>query len=255
VAVAVGAPLGALVAAVAGWRGTFFAIAGLGAVAGATLWLRLPRGIVGTRLPIRARLAATLRPGVRPILLTTLFALTGAFTVFSYIAPLAAEVGLGEEALPLILLGFGIGAVVGNIAGGQLADRFGAARTVAWSQALCVVMLIGFSAVPVLLPHAVAGPALIALTVPWGIAGWSFPPAQASRIVRIAPDAAPIVLSLNGSALYLGVALGAFVGGQVLSHATPLDLGVVGAFFALASLATVALSHRAVEQASMMPAE
>ncbi|TIR84795.1 MAG: MFS transporter, partial [Mesorhizobium sp.] len=38
VAVAVGAPLGALVAAIAGWRGTFFAIAGLGALAGAILW-------------------------------------------------------------------------------------------------------------------------------------------------------------------------------------------------------------------------
>ncbi|TIT90545.1 MAG: MFS transporter, partial [Mesorhizobium sp.] len=55
VAVAVGAPLGALVAAIAGWRGTFFAIAGLGALAGAILWWRLPRGIVGTRLPLKAR--------------------------------------------------------------------------------------------------------------------------------------------------------------------------------------------------------
>ncbi|RWG04671.1 MAG: MFS transporter, partial [Mesorhizobium sp.] len=83
IAVVVGAPLGALVAAIAGWRGTFFAIAGLGALAGAILWWRLPRGIVGTRLPLKARLAAAVRPGVLPILVTTVLALVGAFTVFA----------------------------------------------------------------------------------------------------------------------------------------------------------------------------
>ncbi|HEY4191010.1 MAG TPA: MFS transporter, partial [Mesorhizobium sp.] len=210
VAVAVGAPLGALIAAFAGWRGTFFAIAGLGAIAGAILWFRLPRGIAGMRLPLTVRVAAALRPGVMPMLLTTLLAMTGPFVVFSYIAPLAMEgTGLQEIALPALLLGFGVGAVIGNIAGGQAADRFGATRTVAWSMALIFAMMILLALIPILLPHNLAGPALIAMMVPWGIAGWSFPPAQASRIVRLAPDAAPIVLSLNGSALYLGVAFGA----------------------------------------------
>ncbi|TIR90848.1 MFS transporter, partial [Mesorhizobium sp.] len=122
VAVAVGAPLGALVAAIAGWRGTFFAIAGLGALAGAILWWRLPRGIVGTRLPLKARLAAAVRPGVLPILVTTTLALVGAFPVFAFIAPLAIEGGgLSPLALPGMLLAFGVGAVIGNIAGGQAA--------------------------------------------------------------------------------------------------------------------------------------
>ncbi|ODT14008.1 MAG: MFS transporter, partial [Mesorhizobium sp. SCN 65-12] len=143
VAVAVGAPLGALVAAFAGWRGTFFAIAGLGALAGSILWWRLPRGLVGTRLPLGARLAAALRPGVMSILATTLLALTGAFTVFAYVAPLAIQgAGLGEIALPGMLLAFGVGAVIGNIAGGQAADRFGATRTVCWSLGLSAAMLV-----------------------------------------------------------------------------------------------------------------
>ncbi|RUW69841.1 MFS transporter, partial [Mesorhizobium sp. M1E.F.Ca.ET.063.01.1.1] len=183
VAVAVGAPLGALVAAIAGWRGTFFAIAGLGALAGAILWWRLPRGIVGTRLPLKARLAAAVRPGVMPILATTVLALVGAFTVFAFIAPLAIEGGgLSPLALPGMLLAFGVGAVIGNIAGGQAADRFGAARTVCWSLALSAAMLATFSLIPTFLPHSIAGPALMGMMVPWGIVGWAFPPAQASRI-------------------------------------------------------------------------
>jgi predicted MFS family arabinose efflux permease len=254
VAVAVGAPLGALVAAFAGWRGTFYAIAGLGALAGLILAWRLPRGLIGVRMPLRARLAAALTPGVRPILLTTLLALTGAFAVFSYIAPLAFSVGLSESALPLLLLGFGIGAVIGNILGGQMADRFGATRTVVWSQLASALFLLAFSAVPALLPDRLAGPALIALTVPWGIVGWAFPPAQASRIVKLAPQAASLVLALNASALYLGVAFGAVVGGLTLRFGSPLDLGVAAALFPLAAVAVAAFGRRA-PRAAVVAAE
>jgi predicted MFS family arabinose efflux permease len=255
VAVAVGAPIGALVATVAGWRGTFYAIAGLGALAGAILWYRLPRGIIGTRLPLRQRLAAVLRPGVLPILVTTLLALTGAFTVFAYVAPLAIQgAGLGQIALPGMLLAFGVGAVIGNIAGGQAADRFGATRTVSWSLALSATMLVMLSVVPTFLPHGIAGPALMAMMVPWGIVGWAFPPAQASRIIKLAPDAAPIVLSLNGSALYLGVALGAVVGGGVLRYGVPADLGLIAAAFPLVGLGVV-LAGRLAARPVAMPAE
>ena len=255
VAVAVGAPLGALVAAFAGWRGTFFAIAGLGALAGSILWWRLPRGLVGTRLPLGARLAAALRPGVMPILATTLLALTGAFTVFAYVAPLAIQgAGLGEIALPGMLLAFGVGAVIGNIAGGQAADRFGATRTVCWSLGLSAAMLVLLSVIPAFLPRHFAGPALMAMMVPWGIVGWAFPPAQASRIIKLAPDAAPIVLSLNASALYLGVAAGAVVGGEVLRFGAPADLGLIAAAFPIVGLGVV-LAGRMFARPVAMPAE
>ncbi|RUZ97278.1 MFS transporter, partial [Mesorhizobium sp. M7A.F.Ca.US.001.02.1.1] len=255
VAVALGAPLGALVATVAGWRGTFFAIAGLGALAGAILWYRLPQGIVGTRLPLKRRLAAALRPGVMPILLTTVLALIGAFTVFAYVAPLAIEGGgLSQIALPGMLLAFGVGAVIGNIGGGQAADRFGATRTVGWSLALSAAMLVLLSVIPTFLPHHIAGPALMAMMVPWGIVGWAFPPAQASRIIKLAPDAAPIVLSLNASALYLGVALGAVVGGAVLRYGAPADLGLVAAIFPIVGLGVVVAGRWAARPVEM-PAE
>ena len=72
--------------------------------------------------------------------------------------------------------------------------------------------------------------------MPWGIVGWGFLPAQVSRLVCLAPQAAPRVLSLNGSALYLGSAAGALVGGLVLQFAGSHDLGVVAALFPLAAL-------------------
>ena len=258
VAVALGAPLGALIGTAVGWRGTFLAIAALAAAAALVLAWRLPSGLTGSRLPMRERLAAALRPGIPPMLVTTLLALTGAFTVFTYIAPLAIRGGgLSELALPGMLFAFGIGAFIGNIAGGQIADRFGPTATVCWSLGLGAAALATLSAIPALLPRDLAGPALIAMMVPWGIIGWAFPPAQASRLVEVAPDAAALVLSLNVSALYLGVALGSIVGGAVLDVGIAADLGWVGALFPLAGLAVtlVSATRRRAANAGVLPAE
>jgi DHA1 family inner membrane transport protein len=95
-----------------------------------------------------------------------------------------------------------------------------------------------------LLPHELSGPLLIGIMVPWGIIGWAFPPAQASRIVGYAPEVAHLTLSLNASALYFGIALGTVVGGRVLEFATPSDLGLVATAFPLMALAVLWASSR-----------
>jgi predicted MFS family arabinose efflux permease len=245
VAVALGAPVGALIAMQFGWRGTFLAIALLGGLAALVLAWRLPRGLVGSRLPMRDRLEAALAPGMPAMLGVTLLCLTGAFIVLSYIAPLAMRgAGLGEDVLPAMLLAFGVGAVIGNYAGGQLADRIGALRTVLLSLFGNALVLLSLSLIPALLPDRIAGPLLIAAMIPWGIIGWSFMPGQVSRIVAHAPGATAVVLSLNGSALYLGVALGSLIGSEVLRVGVPADLGWIGALFPLASALIVLASRQ-----------
>ena len=88
--------------------------------------------------------------------------------------------------------------------------------------------------------------------VPWGFVGWTFPPAQASRIVGHAPELANLTLPLNASAMYFGIAFGSFVGGQVLHVAPVAELGIVAAGFPLVALAILfADSRRRVA----MPAE
>jgi DHA1 family inner membrane transport protein len=244
-AVAFGAPLGALIAGFAGWRGTFLAIAGLAVVASAAIWFLLPAGLKGVRLSLAQRVGVIALPGMLPALLTTIFILAGAFSVFTYIAPLAVHaVGLSAAVLPALLLSFGIGGALGNYAGGQLADRVGATRTVYASVILATATLAFISVIPQL-PAGIAGPALIGIMVPWGFVGWAFPPAQASRVMKLAPDAAALALSLNGSAIYLGVALGSVVGGAVLTYGSPADLGWVGAMLGLTALAILTLSRPA----------
>lgn len=244
-AVALGAPAGSMISTFWGWRGTFLSIAGLGLVVVAILWMRLPHGMRGTRLALSERLKAVGRPGIRPALLATFLYLTGGFTVISYIAPLAMQgAGLSHAALPAMLLAFGVGAVIGNLSSGYLADRIGATRVVVLSLLLSSAFCVAIALALKFLPSEMAGPVLIALMAPWGMIGWAFPPAQASRIVGIAPDLAHLTLSLNASAIYFGVALGTVVGGRVLEFATPSDLGLVGAAFPLVALALMGATRR-----------
>lgn len=244
-AVALGAPLGSLIAAFWGWRGTFLTVAGLGSLTALALWWRLPRGMRGTRLPLAERFLAITQPGVAPALLVTLLYLTGAFVMISYLAPLAMEgAGLPKIALSGMLLSFGVGAVIGNLSSGFLADRIGAGRVVVLSLLMSITICLLIAADLKLLPHYLSGPLLIGVMLPWGIVGWAFPPAQASRIVGYAPDVAHLTLSLNASAIYFGVALGTVVGGRVLEYATASDLGLAAATLPFAAL-VVMLAGRA----------
>lgn len=232
-AVAFGSPLGGVLGNIAGWRGMYLAVAAVALLASGAIWLMVPAGMKGTKVPLRERLAVVRQPGVAPILLSMLLFSTGGFTVLSYIAPLATgPIGLDKSMLPGVMLAFGVGAAIGNYLGGQLADRVGAQHTAFAATLLAGISLVLISVSP-LLGQAIVGPVFIGLVVFWGIVAWAFPPATASRLVKLVPDSAPLALSLNWSALYFGVAAGALVGGQVLAHAAPIDLGFAGGLFAI----------------------
>ncbi|MEE1613034.1 MFS transporter [Microvirga sp. CF3016] len=242
-AVAFGAPLGAFIASWAGWRGTYVSIAVAGVAAAVAIRVMLPTGLRGTKMSLKSRFDVLRQPGIRPTLATTLLYMTAGFMVFTYIAPMTLQAaGLSRSVLPAVLLIYGSGAALGNYLGGQMADRWGAQRMVSIAIVLNTGMML-FFALFGYLPSEWAGPAFIGALFPWGVMSWSFPPAQASRILAIAPGSAPLALSLNGSALYFGVALGSFIGGLVLRYATVRDLGWVAALFLIAALALVGLER------------
>ncbi len=245
VAVALGAPIGALLATLTGWRGTFAAIAVLSAVAAVALLFKVPAHLRGARIPLRERAMTIVKPGVLPILATTLLIMTGGFSVFTYLAPLAVEgTGLPAVVVPGLLLAWGVGAALGNFIGGQAADRYGARATAIFAVLGLGAILVTISLAAKFLSPAIAGPALIGLTVLWGIMGWMTVPAQVSRLVALHPASAPVSLSLNASALYLGVAFGSVLGGAVISVGTPADLGWVGAIPVLLALLIVLATGR-----------
>jgi MFS transporter, DHA1 family, inner membrane transport protein len=253
-AVALGAPLGSLIGNVAGWRATFLFVGLLAILCAIVLAMMLPRGLPGVKLSLSERMLTITRPNILPSLVVTFLYLTGGFVILCYLAPLATEgAGLPVTVLPGMLLAFGVGAVAGNYASGQLADRLGPTRVVVLALLLSSAICIALTLVLELLPTALAGPLLIAIMVPWGFVGWTFPPAQASRIVGHAPELANLSLPLNASAMYFGIAFGSFIGGQVLHHAPASELGIVAAAFPLVALAIVFANSR--RRAVSQPAE
>ncbi|EJN05184.1 MFS transporter [Phyllobacterium sp. YR531] len=242
-AVAFGAPLGAFISSFAGWRGTYIFIALIGVLATLIVWVLLPRGLYADKMTLAKRLSVIRHPGLLPALLTMLLYMAGGFAVYTYIAAVAVQgTGLGREYLPVILLAFGVGAAFGNFLGGQLADRFGATKTVIAASILNTAALLVVSWI-MTLPHEIAGSLLIGHMVLWGVIAWMFPPAQASRILAIAPESAPLALSLNYSALYLGVAIGSMIGGLVIANLGLAYLGTIGSILSILGLAVIRLAR------------
>ena len=241
-AVAFGAPLGALVAGLVGWRGTYAMVAAFALIAALSIWIMLPAGLRGQPLTLRQRIAAVALPGVPGALLTTLLNLAGAFTVIVYLAVVTTQsIGLPRDFVPAVLLTFGVGAAFGNLAGGQLADRIGARQTVIGAGLLNALMLLAISAIAHV-PAPFSGPAFFVIVLLWGATGWAFPPAQSSHLLSLAPTTAPLVLSLNASALYLGIAGGSLIGGLVLQHGSASDLGWIGAILPLFAVLGILLN-------------
>jgi DHA1 family inner membrane transport protein len=82
----------------------------------------------------------------------------------------------------------------------------------------------------------------IAIAV-WAAFGWSFPIGQQARLVSLEPSLGAVALSLNWSATYLGVSMGAALGGIIVAHGAISEIGWVGAEFQILALLTLLRAH------------
>ena len=138
-----GVPAGTALGQAFGWRSTFWAVALIGAIATAAIAVWLPDiGRAGqTRLASEFKVLA--RPQVLLALALSVLICAATFSVFTYIAPLLIETtGISPAALPLYLLLFGVGGVIGMQVGGRFADRNLMASIIGVFVALVVVYLI-----------------------------------------------------------------------------------------------------------------
>jgi MFS transporter, DHA1 family, inner membrane transport protein len=236
VAIVTGVPLGTLIGQTFGWRATFAAVAGLGVIAFAGLWILLPANL--KKAP-----AATIGEQVKVLgsgRLLIVFAMTalgygGTFVTFTFLASILEQVTFFQaSAVSLILVLYGIAIAIGNIAGGRLANR-DPIKALAWlftAQAI-VLAIFSFTAVSPWLTI----PTLAAL----GFLSFANVPGLQIYVVKLAgvvrPAAVDVASALNIAAFNLGIAAGAWVGGLVV--ASSLGLGAtpwVGAIFVVGAL-------------------
>lgn len=215
IATLLGVPFGAWLGLLLGWRATFWAVAAIGIAAFAVLALFVPDDVGGSEkpAPLRDELAVLARPQVQLALAMTVLGFAGLFTVFTYIQPILTRVtGFPETSVSPILLVFGAGLSVGNIAGGRLADR-------GLTPAL-IGTLVGLAAVLLVLAPALSfkAPAVILISL-LGVAAFAtVAPLQMRVLEKAGPAGRNLASSLNIAAFNLGNALGAYAGGVTIDH-------------------------------------
>lgn len=234
-----GVPFGKMLGDVAGWRATFWAVAGLGVIAMAAIAVLVPVIRRDDAAPdFRREIAVALKPGVLLALATTVFGFAGVFAGFTYIAPLLLQVTHTTQTMVTVaLLLFGVGVTIGNIAGGRVADYslMPGLMAVLVALALTLVGLALFSAqlVPTL--------ALVTLV---GLFGFATVPGLQTRVLDKAADAAALAATLNIGAFNIGNALGAWLGGLLIDAGLGLPATALGgAGLALVGLAATAIGH------------
>jgi len=207
-----GVPLATWVGDTIGWRASFGGIAALGAVAMAALWLALPKlpGAEGGNMLGEVRVLG--RGAVLKALGLTVLGSSAMFTVFTYIAPILRDQTHASTAFVTgMLVLFGIGMTLGNLWGGRAADR-SADRTLIVALSLLTGILIVFAGI-MRWPLPVA----IAIFI-WGFATFAIVPPLQMRVMEAASDAPNLASSMNIGAFNLGNAVGAALGGAVISH-------------------------------------
>lgn len=251
VSLAFGAPAGALIGGIAGWHATFVMVAIVAAVSVLGLVGGLPRNLPRGSATLAERMAVGRRPEVLLALSVTLFWSMGAFCFYTFVAPfLTTVIGMDATAVPLMLFLFGIAGWIGNVVGGRMTDRHGPILTLATALFVLGLTYIAYSFAGRMGPSNVTTAIAVAGFILGGIAGWSFHPSQAARLIHLAPDGAIVALSLNQSALYFGSAAGAALGAFTISHSSLADLGFAAGACELAGLAMLRLALRSAAYAA-----
>lgn len=211
IACAVGVPLTAIVGHAVGWRWSFVGVGALGLVTLAALSAWTPSLPSAPGTTVRTELAALRNRRLWIAFGAGAVGFGGMFAVYSYVKPLLTEVtGLGVALVPLVLALYGIGMTIGTVVGGRLADR-SVMGTVIGSMIATIVVLVSIALVGSYPVPAVL--ALVLLGVTSQVLGLSLQ----TRLMDVSPAAPSLGAALCHSALNLGNATGAFVGGLVIA--------------------------------------
>jgi DHA1 family inner membrane transport protein len=220
-----------------GWRSAYWTVVVLAAMTVAAVLAVVPSSPGRPEATVRGELGALRRPQVLLTLLVGIVGFGGMFALYSYIAPVVTDVAeLSRGTVPVVLLAYGAGGVVGTVLGGRLAD-LSLFRSLVGSLVVLGVLLVG---VAVTSPYPVA---LFVGVFLVSVAASTLAICLQMRLMETAGEAQMLGAALNHSALNLANALGAWLGGLViaagLGYRAP---SVVGAGLAALGLLPLAIS-------------
>jgi DHA1 family inner membrane transport protein len=204
-----GVPAGTALGQAFGWRASFWAIVPIGLAALIAIATLVPPQVSeDTHLMRELRLLR--HPQVLITLALSTFSSVSLFCVLTYVAPMLEQVtGISPHGVTLVLLVFGVGITIGNLVGGWLSD---------WRQMPSIIGLMALLMTvlgALFFSERYVLPCVIALLV-WGLASFAAGAPLQARVVDKA-HGANLAATLNQGAFNLGNALGASLGGLMIS--------------------------------------
>ena len=236
VATLVGTPVMAFFGERLSWRLLFVVDGLIGALTIALLAIHLPRDKPAREAGVMRELVAFTRPQVWLTLLMAASGFGGMFSIFTYIVPTATDYAhMPLTMAPVLMILFGLGMNAGNLVGSRLAD-LSLMGAIGGMLALNVVVMTGFGLT------ASSPVALCAFTFLLGT-GFAAAPAVQTRLMDVAREGQTLAAASMHSAFNIANALGAWLGGLVISHGYGYPAtGYVGAILSALGLCVFAVS-------------
>jgi MFS transporter, DHA1 family, inner membrane transport protein len=204
----------ALLSRLGGFQGVFLLIMAACLLAAAAIVMIVPAVRNPVAAEVSSRRAALSDRRVLCLLGATFMATTGTFAVYTYITLIVQQSTVHGWPLSLMLAAYGVGAVAGNVICGRLADK--------WQPAWLLLIVTVTSCATLLVLTAVAATpaALLGVLMVWGGACWAvYGPINALLLSTHDSRTGPVLLSINASGIYIGMAAGGLVGGLVITGA------------------------------------
>jgi DHA1 family inner membrane transport protein len=241
VALVLGVPAGTWLGERAGWRMSFLAVAGLGAIV-----LVLVASLLPSTRPDQGHAARGATPDARRFWLlvaVAVLATAGAIAAYTYVALFVTEVsGFAASSVGAILLARGVASVLGILALGAVVDR-SPWRALAATVALQSMALFGLYALG---HHPVAAVGLLAVA---GLAFAAFTASLGGLVLQVAPGRSDLAAATVSAAVNVGITGGALVGGLALPSHGVQSTVLIGALIGVVAL-VLALGERLIPAAS-----
>ncbi|ANB92046.1 hypothetical protein MOVS_08745 [Moraxella ovis] len=238
-ATVLGLPIGRLVGQHLGWRASFALIGVLALICLVIFWKILPN------LPSRNVGNIKSLPDIlknTPLLLVYLMIIlivTAHFTAYSYIEPFMLNVvNFSANFATWILLMFGLAGIMASILFGRYYERM--ERSFLW----LAMMAIALGLSTLFLSSDMSALWVINAFL-WGIGATTISLVLQIQVLRLAPKATDVAMSLFSGIFNIGIGGGALLGGIVIAQMSLIHIGHVGAAVALlAMLAAWAYTRR-----------
>ena len=194
-----------------GWATAYILVTVLGACTLIALWFLMPHMTEMKPTSPLTELGALKNSQVWLTLAIGSIGFGGMFAIYTYMSwTMTEQAGMPSSLIWVVLMAYGLGMICGNYVGGRLAD-WNVDRGILLALCCIVLALAGF--------YFTSNNAILG-TINFGLVGFfgsTLIPSLQIRLMDVAGRAQTLAASLNHSALNIGNALGAAVGGAVIS--------------------------------------